>query len=279
MTDNKEWRAKRAAIKGTVTRALTFFESPGKKSVVDAKIRLAKLEECWKNFEEIQLKIESKHTEDDEEDEVFKQQVAEGEAERQTFEMNYFKAAGRAQEIIEQDLLEQRQQKPPVQQNPPVQEAGTTPKVVPQEPARQRPKLPEIKLPEFSGEFTQWMFFKDSFETTIHQEKQLTAMQKQQYLVGVLKGEALSVIQGYKISNENYEHAWKLLKDTYDNNIIIIESHLEELLNFPAITKENKADSIRQFVWHIRTHMTSLKALGLPVDQWETVLMHLAKKK
>lgn len=104
-------------------------------------------------------------------------------------------------------------------------------------------------------------------------------MQKYQYLVGVLKGEALKVIKGYRISNENYEHAWKLLKDTYDNKIIIIETHLDELLEFPAISKENKADSIRQFVWHIRTHMTSLEALDQPVNQWEVVILHLAKKK
>lgn len=122
------------------------------------------------------------------------------------------------------------------------------------------------------------MFFKDSFETTINQDQDLTPMQKHQYLVGVLRGEALNIIQGFKISNENYEHAWKLLKDTYDNKMIMIETHLDELLDFPVISKENKADSIRQFVWHIRTHMT-LQALGQPVRQWETVILHLAKKK
>lgn len=136
-----------------------------------------------------------------------------------------------------------------------------------QESPRQRPKLPEITLPEFSSEFTKWMFFKDSFETTIHQERDLTPMQKHQYLVGVLRGEALKVIKGYRISNENYEHAWKLLKDTCDNKIIIIETHLAELLDFPVMSKENKADSIRQFVWSIRKHMTSLESLGQPVNQ------------
>lgn len=43
-------------------------------------------------------------------------------------------------------------------------------------------------------------------------------VQKHQYLIGVLQGEAHSVIQGFKISNENYESTWKLLKNTYDNN-------------------------------------------------------------
>lgn len=103
-------------------------------------------------------------------------------------------------------------------------------------------------------------------------------MQKHQYLIGQLQGEARQV-QGFTISDENYWNAWKLLKDTYDNTTLIIETHLEALLQFPDITKENKAETIRQFIWHIRTHTKSLEALQQPVDQWETMLIHLAKKK
>ncbi|XP_018375981.1 PREDICTED: uncharacterized protein LOC108769466 [Trachymyrmex cornetzi] len=123
------------------------------------------------------------------------------------------------------------------------------------------------------------MFFKDSFETIIHQDAGLTPMQKHQYLIGVLQGEARSVIQGFKISNENYENAWTLLKETYDNKMMIIQTHLDELLTFPVITKDNKAESIRQFIWHIQTHVSSLKVLAQPVNYWETIIIHLAKKK
>lgn len=126
---------------------------------------------------------------------------------------------------------------------------------------RSRPKLPVIKLPEFSGDYTKWMFFKDSFETTIHQDQGLTAMRKHQYLIGVLQGEARSVIQGFKISNKNYENAWTLLTETYDNKMMIIQTHLDELLEFPSITKKKKTDSIRQFIWHIQTHISSFKTL------------------
>ncbi|XP_018359970.1 PREDICTED: uncharacterized protein LOC108759152 [Trachymyrmex cornetzi] len=119
----------------------------------------------------------------------------------------------------------------------------------------------------------------DSFETTIHQDDSLTAVQKHQYLIGVLQGEARSVIEGFKISSESYESAWKLLKDTYDNNMVIIQNHLDELLNFSEITKNNKADSIRKFIWHIQTHVSALKTLALPVDEWDAILLHLAKKK
>lgn len=70
-----------------------------------------------------------------------------------------------------------------------------------------------------------------------------------------------------------------MLKDTYDNKMMIIETHLDEMLEFPTITKEDKADSIRKFVWHIHTHTKSLEALHQPVEQWDTIILHLAKKK
>lgn len=87
-------------------------------------------------------------------------------------------------------------------------------------------------------------------------------------------------MEGFSISNENYESAWQLFKDTYDNQMMIIEIHLEEMLNFPVITKESKADSLRKFVWHIlHIHIKSLEALQQPVAQWDTIILHLAKKK
>lgn len=61
--------------------------------------------------------------------------------------------------------------------------------------------------------------------------------------------------------------------------MMIIQTHLNELLELPTITKEKKADSIRQFIWHIQTHVSSLKALAQPVDHWETIIIHLAKKE
>lgn len=136
-------------------------------------------------FEEIQTKIEAKPTEDEE---AFAQQLLEGEAKRKVFELSYYQAAGQAQSIIDQELIAQRQQNLVIQQN-----TGHTPlpRVVVQKQPRHRSKLPEIKLPEFGGKFTKWMFFKDSFETTIHQEQDLTPMQKHQYLVSVFRDEML----------------------------------------------------------------------------------------
>lgn len=90
---------------------------------------------------------------------------------------------------------------------------------------RNKPKLSEIKLPEFNGEYTKEFFFKNSFEITIHNDED-------------------QVHTSINISSEYYEQAQQLLKDTYDK-IMIINTHLEELFNFPNISKDDKADFVQ----------------------------------
>lgn len=280
MAELRSLKQKRAQIKGQVTRITNYFEQADAPSRAEAQVRLTRLNELWDRFEETQSEIEIK---------VGAEEHQKEAAEREVFEMIYFDAAARAQEIVEADSKQQAQQhvmqaQMQAQMQANLQEEPPRGRIVQPEDRqheirRSKPKLPEIKLPEFKGEYTKWTFFKNSFETTIHNDIYLTAMQKHQYLVGVLQGEALQVIQGFSISEENYESAWQLLKDTYDNQMVIIETHLDEMLSFPVITKENKADAIRKFIWHIHTHTKSLEALRQPVAQWDTIILHLAKKK
>lgn len=277
MTDTRLLKQKRAQIKGQVTRIYNYFETTESPSSADAQVRLTRLQELWDRFEDVQSEIESKLT-----DEAIQDGSAEKEeTERTQFENGYFKVAGRAQAFIDAGWKMQAQARLLAVNQ---QLDGSIERATPSmdrlyEEKRNKTKLPEIKLPEFTGEYTKWMFFKNSFETTIHKDDILTPMQKHQYLVGVLKGEALQVIQGFSITDENYENAWQLLKNTYDNQLMIIETHLNEIFNFPVIKKEDKADSIRKFVWHIHTHVKSLAVLQQPVAQWETIIIHLAKKR
>ncbi|XP_011876948.1 PREDICTED: uncharacterized protein LOC105567034, partial [Vollenhovia emeryi] len=208
------------------------------------------------------------------------------------FEECYFKAAVKAQAIIntsnkqQAELQAQKQAELQAQMQAQVQaqqQLANGQEAAPRESRshddrKNELKLPEIKLPEFKGEYTQWPFFKNSFEMTIHQVDYLTPMQKHQYLVGVLQGEARQVIEGFSITDNSYEISWQLLKDTYDNQMMILETHLDEMLDFPIITKENKADSIRKFVWHIHTHIKALEKLHQPTSQWDTLIIHMAKK-
>jgi len=158
---------------------------------MEAQVRLQKLEDFFRSFEEVQGTVEDKIDFAEEE-----RELSEAcDPERRIFEQIYYKAAAIAQKIISQGQAQSGARLQAAEDNRENRER--TPEIT-----RRRPKLPEIKLPDFDGNYTKWLFFKDSFETTIHMDDSLTPVQKHQYLIGVLQGEARSVIQGFKISFE-----------------------------------------------------------------------------
>lgn len=62
-------------------------------------------------------------------------------------------------------------------------------------------------------------------------------MQKLQYLKS--SDEAAKVIQALETTSQNYEVAWALLVERYDNRRIIIQSHVRALFDLPIISKES----------------------------------------
>lgn len=54
-----------------------------------------------------------------------------------------------------------------------------------------RVKLPDIHLPNFSGNLREWVTFRDTFKSLIHRNSKLTSMDKFTYLQSSLSGPAL----------------------------------------------------------------------------------------
>lgn len=51
-------------------------------------------------------------------------------------------------------------------------------------------KLPKIVIPIFSGNYSEWVTFKDLFESLVHNNKSINDVEKLHYLKGYLTGEA-----------------------------------------------------------------------------------------
>jgi len=56
----------------------------------------------------------------------------------------------------------------------------------------------------------------------INQNATLPETQKMQYLISSLKGEARDIIGSLEVSNENYAEVWGMLREKYDDSILII---------------------------------------------------------
>ncbi len=58
-------------------------------------------------------------------------------------------------------------------------------------------RLPKLALHSFSGDVTQWLTFWDSFRSAIHDNDQLVAIDKFNYLKSLLEGTALEAVSGF----------------------------------------------------------------------------------
>ncbi|KAK9739544.1 Protein of unknown function (DUF1759) [Popillia japonica] len=94
-------------------------------------------------------------------------------------------------------------------------------------------KLPDIKLPTFSGAYEEWYSFIEIFDSMIHENSQIPVIQKFYYLKMSLSGEAAAHVQALKPTIENYEHARKILAETYDKKQYIVDAHLTSILYTP----------------------------------------------
>lgn len=87
-------------------------------------------------------------------------------------------------------------------------------------------RLEKIVIPEFSGEFNKWIGFCDMFEAMVHTQEGLSTAAKYTRLMKALKGSAAQVVAGFLPTDDNYESAWKTLKARYNNDRLIVSSHL-----------------------------------------------------
>ena len=125
-------------------------------------------------------------------------------------------------------------------------------------------KLPKLEIPSFSDEKLKWAEFWDSFEAAVHLNTSLSEVEKLNYLMSKLSGEAKNSVSGIQLSNENYQVAVELLKERYGDKQALVTSHYTELINLkPA---PNNPKGLRKMYNDVEKHLRSLQALEHDAD-------------
>ena len=114
-------------------------------------------------------------------------------------------------------------------------------------------KLPTIALPEFDGDYMQWLTFRDTFECLIHENDELPAIQKFHYLRAAVKSEAAQVIESITISSNNYTLSWKMPTERYSNEYLLKKRHLKAMFGITPARKES-AKALHQLVDEFERH-------------------------
>uniref|UniRef100_A0A182XG88 Peptidase aspartic putative domain-containing protein n=1 Tax=Anopheles quadriannulatus TaxID=34691 RepID=A0A182XG88_ANOQN len=84
---------------------------------------------------------------------------------------------------------------------------------------------------------------------------------KLNHLEKALSGEAAKVIDEKTINDGNYERAWQLLSERYDNKRRMVDLHISGLLNLKKVNEESYV-GLRGLVESVESHVENLKYLG-----------------
>ena len=88
----------------------------------------------------------------------------------------------------------------------------------------------------------------------------------------LIYGQAAETISGFSLTDENYEEAVALLKETYGNKQVLISAHVESLLKLPAAVTINETKKLRAIYDKTEAHVRSLKNNGIASETYGSFL-------
>ncbi len=228
------------------------------------KARYGKVDSYYKSFETYHgqictLLISSKCSED----EVRKEDDVRSDADHHFFQIR----------AVYYDLFEKKQQ--PKQENVSQLEPNVS---IGNGNSSKNVRLPKVSLPNFDGNYRNWASFYDLFRSMIHENSNLSNVERYQYLLSSLSGEALALVKGLPMCEANYEVAYKLLVDTYQSKRWLASSYLNAILHAPKVKAGSIVD-LKHLVNTFNENISALSNLDLNPQSWDFVLFTLLFQK
>ncbi|KAI5643923.1 hypothetical protein NE865_04099 [Phthorimaea operculella] len=224
----------------------------------EISLRLANTESLLQEYESVQLEIES-YLEEDE--------ISDDELEQ--FQTRYYSIVALAKHLSQDDAESSKSS----------HHSSSSFKSLPKNNyANNAVKLPTISLPSFDGSVENWLEYRDTYLSLIHNNDMLGAIQKFHYLRSSLTGSALQVIKSLEFSETNYATAWELLEGRFNNKRLLIHNHVKALFAINNINKESPSN-LRKLIDHILKNLRALEGLGEPTSHWDTLIIHIVTSK
>ena len=152
-----------------------------------------------------------------------------------------------------------------------------SPPVTPNNPPLPMPKLPTIQIPTFVGIYQEWPAFWDLYSSLIHQRADISNVMKFSILRSNLGGTAMKVVDGLSITNQNYDVAVRMLKETYDDINRLSRSLLKEFSNLPS--PKHTYDELLNFRLSYQKLLLQIENSGVNVDQSDPLITSTITQK
>nr|CAI5854712.1 unnamed protein product [Callosobruchus analis] len=250
-------KGKRKQIKSKLTRSRTYFASISNREPLIAEVaeelrlRIENVKSCLDEFSEIQSEIELlAPTEGD-------------ELERDNFEESYFEVMSKAKLLCMQDESKVESERFEVESNV----TGSSNRSRSNQCGASMVKLPTTKLPVFDNKQQDWLEFRDIFKVLVDENEDLSPIQKFYYLRSSLGKDASQVIKSLDITanTSNYDTAWRLLCERFENKNLMIHSHICAIFEHPPLRKES--------------HVELRNLYGENTDAWDRIIIYILTNK
>ncbi|XP_063529014.1 uncharacterized protein LOC134750023 isoform X4 [Cydia strobilella] len=222
--------------------------------IVDISLRLEQLPKLYNDFSEIQDRIETLCSDEGD--------IEAHEAERMSFEDTFYRLSAKGKLLAKVDTDSTPN--------------DHSPQAPPQQPFGESIKYPEISLPSFDGDLTQWLQFRDTFDALVNQAS-LAPIVKYKYLRSCLQDGALEVISSLDFSEDAYMLAWQMLCERYNNPKRLVTNHMRALFDVEPVP--STPSGLRGLCDNISKHLRSLRSLNVPTENWDLAIIHMLVKK
>lgn len=135
-------------------------------------------------------------------------------------------------------------------------------------------RLPRIDLPKFNGTPSDWIPFKDLFQSLVIAHPTLSSVEKLQYLKTSLTGSAASLLQNTMLSAENFQKSWDALNSFYENKRLLVHAALHSLFSIKRMMRESAVELEKVYTQVMQIYR-SLESLQRPVSTWDDFLIFI----
>ncbi|XP_055858724.1 uncharacterized protein LOC129921088 [Episyrphus balteatus] len=138
--------------------------------------------------------------------------------------------------------------------------------------------LPKQRLPKFSGRYSDYKNFINSYNNLVENDLSLKKIEKFNYLLSCLSDQALGTVKAFQVTEANYPKALLSLKERYDNDCLIFLEYISQLIELPKVQKASSV-SLRSLVDNISALISSLLSIGSHENICNAIIIHIAMSK
>ncbi|XP_011687068.1 PREDICTED: uncharacterized protein LOC105449509 [Wasmannia auropunctata] len=147
-------------------------------------------------------------------------------------------------------------------------------RLIKMEAAPSRRALPRIQLPQFSGKFEDWPAFRDLFRSIVSVEASLSKVEKLHYLKTSVKGDAEQLVRNLPTTEDNFDRAWSILAEHFENKRLLVRSYLTAFTSLPKM-RPDSVDDLRRIFHGVVSTVGALEGIGRPITDCMDLFVHL----